>query len=126
MNYVVAFPLAVLRCYLLWIKGYFVVQSKTAVAYIGRKGAAKRGASVTACSGYTKAVLPLKRGQTYNFRFDCNVTEGEIIAEIWENRQLVLTLGENCKKAKITAAKGRYIIKTIFMRASGDYEVKWN
>ncbi len=114
-----------LLSWLMWTKGIGIVQSKIAVAFIGRRGKNHRGASMTAATGWTKQVLPLKEGQKYRFYYDVNLTDGDIIVEIIHNRQIIKTFDLQNRTAVLPAEKGRYIIGTKFTKASGDYELKW-
>ena len=117
--------LGVLLSWCMWIKGIGIMQKKIAVAFIGRRGKTHRGAAMTAATGWTKQVLPLKEGQKYRFYYDVNLTDGDIIVEIIHNKQVIKTFDAQSRTTVLPAEKGRYIMGTKFAKASGDYELKW-
>ena len=109
----------------MWISGIGVMQSKMAVAFVGRRGVNHWGASMTAATGWTKRVLPLKAGCKYRLYFESDLTDGDIIVEIIHNGKVVKTFDGKNRTATLPAEKGRYIIGTKFKKASGDYTLKW-
>ncbi len=109
----------------MWKSGSMVMQSKIAVAFIGRRGKNHWGAGVTACTGYTKKVLPLKNGVKYRFYFDVTLTDGDIVVEIANGKNVVRSFDIHNRTATLTAEKGTYTVTTRFRKASGDYELKW-
>lgn len=115
----------VLLGWYMWISGIGVVKSKIAVAFVGRRGKNYWGAGVTACSGWTKRVLPLKEGKKYRLYYDVNLTDGDIVVEILHNKQIVRTFDVHNRTATLPAEKGRYVIGTKFQKASGEYELRW-
>ena len=125
MKIVLTILLAAAMGWYMWTKGISVVQSKMAVAFVGRRGANHWGASMTAATGWIKRVLPLKEGAKYRLTCDMALTEGAIVVEILHNKQVVATFDGKKHTATLPAQKGRYIIGTKFKKASGEYTLTW-
>ena len=117
--------LGILLWWYMWISGRSVMQSKMAVAFVGRRGANHWGAGVTACTGWTKKVLPLQPGKKYRFYYDVNLTDGDIAVEIIHNKKVIKTFDLHNRTAILPAENGRYIIGTKFRKASGEYQLRW-
>ena len=125
MKLLLFFAVGAAACWLMWEKGYYVIQKKIAVALIGRRGKNRWGASMTSATGWTKRVLPLEEGKKYRLYYDVNLTDGDIVVEILHNKNVVCAFDTNSRTATLPAEKGRYILGTRFKKASGDYELKW-
>ncbi len=125
MKLLLFFVIGAAVCWLMWEKGYYVIQKKIAVAFIGRRGKNRWGASMTSATGWTKRVLPLEAGKKYRFYYDVSLTDGDIAVEILYNNQVVCSFDAHSRTATLPAEKGRYILGTRFKKASGDYELKW-
>ena len=111
--------------YILWLRGIMVLSVKRAVAFIGHRRKNSWGASVTACTGYTKRTLRLENGKKYRLTFDCTLTGGDIKVIISQGKTPLLAFGKDRTKHNLTADGSLYTITTAFESASGDYKLQW-
>lgn len=111
--------------YILWLRGIMVLSAKRAVAFIGHRRKNSWGASVTACTGYTKRTLRLENGKKYRLTFDCTLTGGEIKVIISQGKTPLLAFDKDRTKHNLTADGSLYTITTAFESASGDYKLQW-
>ena len=125
MKLVLAITFITILTYLLWTRGLLVIQSKIAVAFIGRRGENHWGAGVTSCTGFTKRVLPLEKGKQYRFILEHNITSGNITVEIACGKNVVRTFDKINLSSTLNAGDGIYIVTTRFKKANGEYLLKW-
>lgn len=111
--------------YIMWQRGLMVISAKRAVAFIGHRRKNSWGASVTACTGYTKRTLRLENGKKYRLTFDCTLTGGEIKVIISQGKTPLLAFDKDRTKHNLTADGSLYTITTAFESASGDYKLQW-
>ena len=111
--------------YIMWQRGLMVLSVKRAVAFIGHRRKNSWGASVTACTGYTKRTLRLENGKKYRLTFGCTLTGGEIKVIISQGKTPLLAFDKDRTKHNLTADGSLYTITTAFESASGDYKLQW-
>ncbi|MBQ7903595.1 MAG: hypothetical protein IJ362_07700 [Oscillospiraceae bacterium] len=111
--------------YIMWQRGLMVISAKRAVAFIGHRRKNSWGASVTACTGYTKRTLRLENGKKYRLTFDCTLTGGEIKVMLSQGKTPLLAFDKDRTKHNLTAGGSLYTITTAFESASGDYKLQW-
>lgn len=111
--------------YIMWQRGLMVISAKRAVAFIGHRRKNSWGASVTACTGYTKRTLRLENGKKYRLTFDCTLTGGEIKVILSQGKTPLLAFDKDITKHNLTADGSLYTITTAFESASGDYKLQW-
>lgn len=114
-----------LLTYIMWTRGLLVIQSKIAVAFIGRRGDNYWGAAFTACTGYTKRVLPLEKSKQYRFLYDQDISRGIINVEISCGKDVVRKFDSINSSTLLNVGDGVYTIITRYKKASGDYTLKW-
>lgn len=119
-------PLIGVLMYLLYIGGYLVINSKSAVMYIG-SGRGKR-ARFSGCNGYIKRVVKFKENREYHFTLSTELSKGEVSVELLDKRGMsVLCLDSGVGEGSITPeAKKRYDLVIRFQSASGSYELDWD
>ena len=125
MKLVFAIAFIIILTYLLWTRGLLVINSKIAVAFVGRRGENHWGAGVISCTGFTKRVLPLERGKQYRFILEHNITSGNITVEIACGKNVVRTFDKINVSSTLNAGDGIYIVTTRFKKANGEYLLKW-
>ena len=75
-------PLIGVLIYLLYVGGYLVINSKSAVMYIGsRRG---KRAQFSGCNGYIKRVVKFKENREYHFVLSTELSKGEVSVELWD------------------------------------------
>ena len=111
--------------YWLYINGYFVINAKRALVYVGSMGGRK--ASFTSCTGYTKRVVTFRETKTVNFHFDLELSKGEAAMELLDaSKNCILRLDSSSLHAQIPIeAKKRYYLVFHFKSASGHYLLTW-
>lgn len=109
----------------LWQRGIMILSAKRAVGFIGHRRRNSWGASVVACTGYTKRSLRLSAGKTYRFTFEQTLTDGEIKVILSQGKQPLLAFDTVSTTHTITADSGLYTVTTAFESASGDYRLLW-
>lgn len=122
--FLIATAMAVIS-YIMWQRGLMVLSAKRAIGFIGHRRKNSWGASVTACTGYTKRTLRLTRGKKYRLTFDCTLTDGDIKVIISQGKTPLLAFDKDRTKRNLTADGGLYTITTAFESASGDYKLSW-
>lgn len=122
--FLIATAMAVIS-YIMWQRGLMVISAKRAVAFIGHRRKNSWGASVTACTGYTKRTLRLENGKKYRLTFDCTLTGGEIKVILSQGKTPLLAFDKDRTKHNLTADGSLYTITTSFESASGDYKLQW-
>ena len=111
--------------YLQYRNGYFHIQSKTAVKYIGSVG--DRYAAFTSCSGYTKRVVRFDESGTVRFTFRPELSTGSVTAELIDAKnQMILRLSSANQSADLQVeAKKTYYLVIRFRSATGSYQLDW-
>ena len=118
-------PLIGVLLYLLYVGGYLVINSKSAVMYIGsRRG---KRARFSDCNGYIKRVVKFKENREYHFVLSTELSKGEVSVELLDRCGIsVLCLDSSVGKGSITPeVKRRYDLVIRFESASGSYELDW-
>ena len=112
--------------YLLYSNGYLAMASKRAVMYVGSKRG--KAAKFSSCSGYTKRIIKVQETKQYRFSFDCNLTSGTVLVEVFDaSKKPILSLDETHRCAAVDLEKGkRYELIVRFKAASGNYDLDWN
>ncbi len=111
--------------YILWTRGFLVFTSKMSVAFVGKRGNNYWGAAVTACTGFTKRVIPLEKGKQYRFIYDENISDGIISVELAQGKNVVRKFDKINVTTLLNVGDGVYTVTTRFKKASGEYTLKW-
>lgn len=114
--------------YILYAQGIMVVNSKTAVMFLGSiRGNGHCSASFTSCSGKMKRVIKFKESKTYRFILTSELEKGEMDVMVLDSlKQPVMTLNYMQPSGVIEVdKKKRYYLVFSFKEASGKYELKW-
>lgn len=111
--------------YLLYLNGWMVLSSKSAVSFVG----SKRGtaASFSRCSGSIRRIVRFKESKTYTFMLDSALTSGEMTVSLLgaDKKELLrLTSGQPCMTAELEK-KQRYTLILRMSRATGRYGLRW-
>lgn len=111
--------------YLLYLNGWMVLSSKSAVSFVG----SKRGtaASFSRCSGSIRRIVRFKESKTYTFTLDSTLTSGEITVSLLgaDKKELLrLTSAQPCAAAELEK-KQRYTLILRLSRATGRYGLRW-
>lgn len=123
---------AVCLGYILYINGFLVVNSKTALLYMGSPRLGKRQNCITAkfssCNGVIKRVICLRDAKRYQFVLSSNMTKGAVSVELrGTGKEVVAILDHNNPCAVISTDKSkRYRVATRFVKADGEYTLSWN
>ena len=125
MKLIVAALFLIVLSYILWTRGFMVMQAKMAVAFIGKRGNNYWGAAFTSCTGYTKRVIPLEKGKQYRFLYDENLSGGIISVEINCGKNVVRKFDNINVSTLLNVGEGIYTVTTKFKKASGEYTLKW-
>ncbi len=108
-------------CALLYNQGYLVLQSKSAVSFVG----AKRGTSArfTGCSGYIKRIVRFKAEGTYTFVLDAELSKGDMSVELLDPaKHTLMRLDPANPSASVTVEhKKKYVMILRFASATGRY-----
>ena len=111
--------------YLLYLSGWMVLSSKSAVSFVG----SKRGtaASFSRCSGSIRRIVRFKESKTYTFTLDCALTKGSMtIMFLDPDKKEVLRLsGDQSNMAVALERKKRYTLVVRFEAATGRYGLRW-
>ncbi len=114
----------------LYSNGYLSISSKRALVFIGSSfGCNERsGATVKACTGYTKRIVRLNECREYRFVFDYQITKGTVTAELWDSKkQVVLVLDDTNRIGIVTAdGKSKYYLVLKYDNAHGNYQLTWS
>lgn len=111
--------------YWLYTNGYLVINAKRALVYVGSMGGRK--ASFTSCTGYTKRVVTFRESGSVDFRFDLELSKGDVAMELLDaSKNCILRLDPAVQHAQIPIeAKKRYYLVFRFHSASGRYLLTW-
>ena len=112
--------------YLMYINGWMLLSSKTAVSFIGARGA--KAASFTGCSGSIKRILRVPRDGVYTFTLDAALTKGEMTVSLLSpDKEALLCLSAEQPQMAVALEKHkRYRLVLRFCSASGRYGLQWN
>ena len=121
----------VLSGYVLYRHGYFVINTKTALLYLGvprlGKNRNRLKATFIACNGSVQRVIHLPASKTYRFVFSANTTKGSVWAEVYgKDGDFAARLSS--EQPCVTLHTGKcsgYRIITRFDKADGDYALIW-
>lgn len=114
--------------YILYIQGILVVNSKTAVTFVGSiRGNGHCQASFTSCNGEMKRVIKFKESKAYRFTLTSELEKGEIDVMVLDSsKQPVMLLNYIQPSAVVEVdKKRRYYLVLSFKSASGTYKLKW-
>ena len=112
--------------YLLYINGWMVIGSKSAVTFVGALGG--RAASFSGCSGSVRRIVRFSEDRVYSFMLDCALTKGNMTVTLLDpNKKEVLCLSSNQPTAAVELErKKRYTMVFRFQSATGHYGLHWN
>lgn len=105
----------------LYNQGYMVINSKSAVSFIG--SARGNSAKFTSCSGCIKRIVRFKADGTYTFVLDADLSKGDLSVELLDSaRQKILQLTCANRRASVTVEKKKkYHLVVNFRSATGRY-----
>ncbi len=116
--------------YVLYINGYMVIKSISAIAFIGSIGRFKNRSKATflACNGYIKKVIKFKESREYQFIFNCTISKGDIVVEVQNrHKETVLVLDTVHRNGVLDAhCAERYYLILKFKKADGSFELTWS
>jgi len=112
--------------YLLYINGWMVVNSKSAVSFIGSRGG--KAASFSGCNGSIRRIVRFSESRVYAFSLDSALTKGSMTAVLLDpNKQEILCLSADQPSMAVEIeAKKRYTLVLRFRTATGRYGLHWN
>lgn len=115
-------------CYLFYFLGYGNYKSIRAIVFIGKISPKKKQAqiSVSACSGFLKRVIWVKKNSQYEFTFDANAQSGNLIVEVldWQ-KHVVARLDSTHSTVFLNTEEQRYYLVFHFQKATGDLTLNW-
>lgn len=107
--------------WILYDRGYMVLNSKTAAFYVG----SKRGTSArfTTCSGSVKRIVRFREDGVSTFVLDLELSKGEVSVELYDSdKQQVLQLDSAKRSASVSLERGKkYTLVVKFKSATGRY-----
>ena len=111
--------------YLLYLNGWMILSSKSAVSFVG----SKRGtaASFSRCSGSIRRIVRFKESKTYTFTLDSALTSGEMTVSLLgaDKKELLrLSSAQPCVAAELEKNQ-RYTLILRLSRATGRYGLRW-
>ena len=112
--------------YLLYINGWMVVSSKSAVSFVGSRGG--KAASFSGCNGSIRRIVRFSESRTYTFSLDSALTMGSVTAALLDpDKQEILCLSANQPSMAVEIqAKKRYTLVLRFRTATGRYGLRWD
>ena len=112
--------------YLLYINGWMVINSKSAVTFVGSRGG--KSASFSGCSGSVKRIVRFSEDRVYTFALDCALTKGRMTVTLLDpNKKEILCLsGDQPNIAVKLERKKRYTLVFRFQSATGRYGLHWD
>jgi len=121
--------IAVVVIYLLYINGYMVVKSKTAVIFMGHMSGGRNscGFTFTKCDGYVRRVLKVKEKGVFRFDLEHNLSKGQVRFQVLDAHKLpLLTLNSEQSRGRVMLEpKRRYFVQMQFINTSGDCRAWW-
>ena len=118
----------IILIYVLWINGYLVKSSKTAVLFLGSYRPRNRCKfKFISCNGYIKKVIKIRESRNYIFTFNSNITNGNVTTEIQDvNKRVLLQVDKDNPEATVKLEKtNRYYLVLRFEKADGEFELAW-
>jgi len=114
--------------YILWLNGYMILSRKSAVLFVGLRKKGRYSIKFASCSGWVKKVIKIYESRNYTFKFKCNISKGNVTAEIRDkSKNMLLRLDKNNPESTINLQKNsRYYLVLKFENADGDLELTWN
>ncbi|MBQ7098262.1 MAG: hypothetical protein IJO05_00880 [Oscillospiraceae bacterium] len=111
--------------YLLYISGWMVLSSKSAVTFVGSRGG--KAASFSGCSGSVRRIVRFSEDRVYTFMLDCALTKGSVTIVLLDpDKKEVLRLsGEQPNMAVALERNKRYTLVVRFEAATGRYGLSW-
>lgn len=117
--------------YGLYRQGLAVINTKTALLYLGTPRLGKNRnclqATFTACNGSVRRVLRLSKYKTYRFSFSAATTKGSVWVEMYgKDGELAARLSN--EQPNVTLYTGEatgYRVSTRFASADGRYKLTW-
>ena len=111
--------------WLLYWNGYMVINSKSAVSFIG-SGRGNR-AVFTACNGSIRRIVRFRADGTCVFRLKTELSKGEVCVELLDSgRQRIVLLDSGNPGAVVPVSKGkRYDLVIRFRSATGRYVLNY-
>ena len=117
--------------YLLYIKGYLIINIKSALFYVGTPRIGKNknclGARFSKCNGCIKRMIRLKPNTTYQFTYISNIEKGKVSINIYDkNKKILVIFDDQHSNQKImTKQQKLFQFTTNYMHADGDYSLTW-
>ncbi|MBQ4551056.1 MAG: hypothetical protein IJA49_08195 [Oscillospiraceae bacterium] len=111
--------------YLLYISGWMVLSSKSAVTFVGSRGG--KAASFSGCSGSVRRIVRFSEDRVYTFMLDCALTKGSVTIVLLDpDKKEVLRLsGDQPNMAVALERNKRYTLVVRFEAATGRYGLRW-
>lgn len=115
--------------YLLYINGFLVIRSITALVFqaFGPQWKTRPWARVRSCTGYARKVLKFEQSREYQFSFRPKVSRGSITVEVQNrDKKPILILDEENPRGVLQVKKSeRYYLVVRFHKATGEFEMNW-
>lgn len=114
--------------YLLYTRGYLILNSKRAAMFVGSlRGKDGCKATFTACSGYLKRVFRFPETRDYHFVLEAPLTKGELTVELLDGAgEPVACLDGAHPTATVAAERNRrYYLVARFRGATGSFQLNW-
>lgn len=105
----------------LYNQGYMVINSKSAVSFIGSTSGS--GASFTSCNGYRKRIIRFPSDGTYTYIFDAQLSKGDMSVELLDSaHKKIMHLNCTNRSASVCVEKKKkYYMIINFKSATGRY-----
>ena len=113
--------------YILYVQGYMITGTKSAVKFIGSNGKDCFHAVLVSCKGNMKKVARFKESREYEFELCSALTDGAVVVELLDaQKQPVMHLdAENTNATVGIDKKKRYYLVYTFETSSGEFEFRW-
>ena len=112
--------------YLLYINGWMILNSKSAVTFFGSKGG--KSASFSGCSGSVRRIVRFPGDGVYSFVLDCALTRGDMTVSLLgpDKKELLCLSSSDPERAVCIEKKKRYTLVISFRSATGRYDLHWD
>ena len=112
--------------YLLYINGWMVLSSKSAVTFFGSNRG--KSASFSGCSGSIKRIIRFSEDREYQFFLDAALAKGSMnVSLLGPDKKELLRLTDRVTEAAAHLQKGkRYALILYFQSSTGSYALRWN
>ena len=112
--------------YLLYINGWMVLSSKSAVTFVGSRGG--KSASFSGCNGSIRRIVRFSESRVYTFSLDCALTKGSMTATLLgpDKQELLCLSSDHPSAAVALEKKKRYTLVLRFQSATGRYGLHWD